>query len=141
MRLGHVNERGLTELSKQNLFCGHKVGKLQFCENCVLGKSKRIKFTNAKHTTQSNLEYIHSDLWGPARTQTMGGAKYLTTMVDDSHKVWVYLSKSKDKAFETFKTWKQLVENKTKKKIKVLRTNNDLNTCVISLTGFAAMRE
>ena len=72
LRLGHVSEWGLTELSKQNLLCGHKVGKLQFCENCVLGKSTRIKFTNAKHTTQSNLEYIHSDLWGPARTQIMG---------------------------------------------------------------------
>ena len=57
----------------------------------------------------------------------MGEAKYFMTMVDDfSRKVWVYLLKSKDEAFETFKTWKQLVENKTKKKIKVLRTDNGL---------------
>ena len=49
------------------------------------------------------------------------------TMVDDfSRKVWVYLLKSKDEAFETFKTWKQLVENKTEKKIKVLRRDNGL---------------
>src|SRR3954462_15817515 len=43
MRLGHVSERGLVELGKQNLLGGDKVEKLKFCEPCVLGKSCRVK--------------------------------------------------------------------------------------------------
>ena len=43
-RLGHVSERGLIELGKQNLLCGDKVEKLDFCEHCVYGKTCRVKF-------------------------------------------------------------------------------------------------
>ena len=43
-RLGHVSERGLIELEKQNLLCGDKVEKLDFCEHCVYGKAYRVKF-------------------------------------------------------------------------------------------------
>ena len=43
-RLGHMSERGLIELGKQNLLCGDKVEKLDFCEHCVYGKACRVKF-------------------------------------------------------------------------------------------------
>ncbi|TXG70632.1 hypothetical protein EZV62_005567 [Acer yangbiense] len=52
-----------------------------------------------------------------------------TTAYDYTRKVWVYLLKSKDLAFESFKAWKQLVENQTSKKVKVLRTDNGLKFC------------
>lgn len=42
LRLGHVSERGLAELNKQNLLGGDKVGDLRFCEECVLGKGCRV---------------------------------------------------------------------------------------------------
>ena len=48
MRLGHVSERGLVELGKQNFLGGDKVEKLKFCEPCVLGKSCRVKFNKGK---------------------------------------------------------------------------------------------
>jgi len=38
MRLGHMSERGLHVLSKQDLLCGQKTGKLNFCEHYVFGK-------------------------------------------------------------------------------------------------------
>ena len=44
MRLGHVSERGLLELSKQNLLCGDRIEQLSFCDQCVLGKAHRVKF-------------------------------------------------------------------------------------------------
>jgi len=43
-RLGHMSERGLIELGKQNLLCGDKLEKLNFCEHCVYGKTFRTKF-------------------------------------------------------------------------------------------------
>ncbi|TXG56949.1 hypothetical protein EZV62_018262 [Acer yangbiense] len=45
---------------------------------------------------------------------------------DYSRKVWMYLLKSKDQAFDSFKAWKKLVENQTSKKVKTLRTDNGL---------------
>ncbi|KAK0596509.1 hypothetical protein LWI29_016370 [Acer saccharum] len=41
----------------------------------------------------------------------------------------MYLLKSKDQAFESFKAWKRLVENQTSKKLKILRTDNGLEFC------------
>nr|GFD09717.1 zinc finger, CCHC-type [Tanacetum cinerariifolium] len=38
-RLGHISEAGLQVLEKQGLFGKKSLCKLNFCENCVLGKS------------------------------------------------------------------------------------------------------
>ncbi|GKV28505.1 hypothetical protein SLEP1_g37549 [Rubroshorea leprosula] len=38
MRLGHMSERGMMELSKRGLLCGQKIGKLDLCEHYVYGK-------------------------------------------------------------------------------------------------------
>lgn len=69
MRPGHVSENGLLEFSKQKLLCGDNIDKLDFCEQCVLSKSKKIKFNTIVHTTKRPFNYVHSDLWGPSRTQ------------------------------------------------------------------------
>ncbi|KAE8716394.1 hypothetical protein F3Y22_tig00110121pilonHSYRG00025 [Hibiscus syriacus] len=73
MRLEHVSERDLKELSKQNLLGDEKISTLEFCKQCVLGKETRVKFSTGTHTTKKPLDYVHIDLWGPARTQTHGG--------------------------------------------------------------------
>ncbi|TXG73199.1 hypothetical protein EZV62_001778 [Acer yangbiense] len=62
MRLGHMSERGILELSKRNLLNGDQVNKLEFRECCVLGKQHRISFSTAQHTSKQILEYVHSDL-------------------------------------------------------------------------------
>ncbi|KAG8498774.1 hypothetical protein CXB51_005214 [Gossypium anomalum] len=41
MRLGHMSENGMTELSKKRLLDGQGICKLNFCELCVFGKQKR----------------------------------------------------------------------------------------------------
>ena len=62
LRLGHVSERGLHELEKQNLLGGDKLDKLEFCDHCVLGKSHRISFGTGIHVSSRPFEYVHSDL-------------------------------------------------------------------------------
>ncbi|XP_048334828.1 uncharacterized mitochondrial protein AtMg00300-like [Ziziphus jujuba] len=61
-RLGHISEKGLIELSKQGLLCGHKAEKLDFCEHCIYGKQARVKFNIAVHQTKGILDYVHSDV-------------------------------------------------------------------------------
>ncbi|XP_020250324.1 uncharacterized protein LOC109827718 [Asparagus officinalis] len=66
MRLGHMSEKGVTILSKRGLLCGDHTSSLDFCEHCVFGKQTRVSFSTGSHTTKDTLDYIHSDLWGPA---------------------------------------------------------------------------
>lgn len=65
-RLGHVSEKGLKELHKQGLIGDQQFETLDSCEQCILGKSKKASFPTSIHTTKEPLDYIHSDLWGPA---------------------------------------------------------------------------
>ncbi|KAG8481032.1 hypothetical protein CXB51_025772 [Gossypium anomalum] len=64
MRLGHMSENGMVELSKRGLLDGQGVCKLNFCKHCVFEKQKRVRLTRGIHNTKGTLEYIHSDLWG-----------------------------------------------------------------------------
>uniref|UniRef100_A0A803P381 Integrase catalytic domain-containing protein n=1 Tax=Cannabis sativa TaxID=3483 RepID=A0A803P381_CANSA len=99
-----------------------------------------VKFSPRKHTTKGKLDYIHSHLWGASRTKTLGGASYFMSIVDDyTRKVWVFLLKTKNEAFNTFVTWKRLIENQTGKKIKKLRTDNGLEFGSDEFTRFCQL--
>ena len=130
LRLRHMSEKRLRVLEKQGVFEDDKLGSLEFYEVCVLGKSSRTGFKTAMHNTKGTLDYIHSDLQGPAHTVSLGGAKYFLSFIDDySRMVWVYVLKRNDEVFEKFKQWKALVETQSGKKVKRLRTNNRLEFC------------
>nr|GEU41502.1 retrovirus-related Pol polyprotein from transposon TNT 1-94 [Tanacetum cinerariifolium] len=129
-RLGHISEAGLQVLEKQCLFGKKSLGKLDFYENYVLGKSHRVSFGVGRHTTQGVIDYVRSDLWGPSQVESLGGKRFFLSIVDDySRRVWVYLLRFKHNAFEKFKEWKQLVENQTGRTVKKLRTDNGLEFC------------
>nr|GEZ18478.1 retrovirus-related Pol polyprotein from transposon TNT 1-94 [Tanacetum cinerariifolium] len=84
------------------------LGKLEFCENCVLGKSTR----------------------GPSRVESMSCYRYFLSIVDDySRRDWVHFLRHENEAFNEFRKWKQLVENQTGRKLKKLRTDNGLEFC------------
>jgi hypothetical protein len=98
----------------------------RICEGCVKGKHQKTSFPKEGTTGASELlEIVHTDVCGPMRTTSHGGAQYFLTFIDDfSRKTHVYLLKAKGKTFEKFKQYKVLVENKIGHKIKVLRFNN-----------------
>ncbi|KAH9734322.1 hypothetical protein KPL71_017332 [Citrus sinensis] len=93
----------------------------------MLARSKktRVKFDTANHDTREILEYVHSDVWGPTKTASIGGSHYFVTFIDDfSRRVWVYTMRANDEVLEIFMKWKKLVETQTGRKIKVLRSDN-----------------
>ncbi|KAL9309544.1 putative RNA-directed DNA polymerase [Arabidopsis thaliana] len=63
-RLGHVGQKGLSELAKRGYFGKDKVSEMKFCEDCVFGKTHKVSFGPAQHVTKEKLDYVHSDLWG-----------------------------------------------------------------------------
>ncbi|KAI4300009.1 hypothetical protein L6164_033429 [Bauhinia variegata] len=60
-----------------------------------------------------------------AKKGLLDGAEILRFVLWASN-VWVYFLKSKDKVFGWFKEWKTMVEKRTGKQVKTLRTNNGL---------------
>ncbi|KAH9769620.1 hypothetical protein KPL71_012083 [Citrus sinensis] len=130
MRLAHMSEKGLRELSKQGLLGTDQISPLQLCEKCVFGKATRQRFNPGKQETKNTMDYIYSDLWGPSQVSSHGGARYFITFIDDfSRKVWVYVLKQKNEALEKFKDWLTLMENQTERRVKRLRTDNGLEYC------------
>ncbi|KAG8501431.1 hypothetical protein CXB51_003755 [Gossypium anomalum] len=98
MRLGHMSENGMVELSKRVLLDGQGICKLNFCEHCVFGK-----------------------------VLSRGRANYMLTFIDDfSRKVWAFFLKQKSDVFSVFKSWKIMIEKQRGKQIKYLRTDNGL---------------
>ena len=70
-----------------------------------------MKFNTSVHTTNGTLDYVHADLWGPSRKPSLGGSRYMLTIIDDySRKVWPYFLKHKDDIFAAFNDWKVMIE-------------------------------
>ena len=91
-RLGQMSEKGMKILHKRNLFPDLKQIDLDFCEHCVYGKQKRVKFLRVgKEKKNERLELVHTDVWGPAQVSSLGGSHYYVTFIDDvTRKTWAY---------------------------------------------------
>ena len=103
-RLGHMSAKGMQILQAKNLLLGLKKVDLEFCEDCVFGKQKRVRFLKLRNEKKSkNLELVHSDVWGPATATSLGGSLYYVTFIDDAtRKTWVYPMKNKSNVFSIF---------------------------------------
>lgn len=125
-RLGHMSEKGMKIMHSKGRLPGLHSVKIDMCEDCILGKQKRVSFqTSGRTPKKERLELVHSDVWGPTTISSIGGKHYFVTFIDDhSRKVWVYFLKHKSEVFEAFKIWKAMVENETGLKVKKLRTDN-----------------
>ena len=137
-KLGHIGNKGLLQLYKTGILPKQPI-HLDFCENCVFGKASKLSFPKSTYTASAPLEYVHSDLWGPAQVDTIGGMKYFISFIDHfSRKVWITLLKSKSDAFSAFKNWKVMVESQSSNKLKCFKTDNGLEFCNADFDSFCA---
>ena len=128
-RFGHLGARNLQKLVKHKLVNGfdyNAAKEITFCESCVEGKHHRGHFpTSGGKRAKEPLDLVHSDVCGKMNAESLSGAQYFLTFIDDKTcYVWVYVLKRKDQVFEKFLEWKALVEKSTGRKLKVLRTDN-----------------
>lgn len=71
------------------------------------------------------LELVHTDVYGPLKVKSFGGALYFITFIDDySRKLWVFALKTKDHVLEKFKEFLVLVERQLGKRLKYIHTDN-----------------
>ena len=95
------------------------------CGHCLHGKQNRVKYPSGATREKEILELIHIDVFGPILVPSLGGSLYYVRFIDEfSRNTWLYFFKKKSQVFRKFKEYKALVENQTRKNIKVLRIDN-----------------
>ena len=127
-RFGHLGIQNLQRLAREKLVDGFDFDvseQLDFCEMCAEGKHHRSHFPTSCRRVKEPLELVHSDVCGKVNTKSLGGAEYFLTFIDDfTHYTWVYVLNKKSDVFKCFVEWKALVENRSSRKLKILRTDN-----------------
>lgn len=133
-KMGHLNERDLKHMARNNLVQGMQIGdaeKLSPCEICLSEKQTRKSFPKSSgERTKDVLEIVHSDVCGPMRTASHSGARYFVTFTDDySRYCEIFVLKQKSDVLESFKKFKNAAETYTGKKIKALQSDNGREYC------------
>ena len=128
-RLGHVHESRLNKCIQNEFVRGidiEKITELSFCEGCLAGKMCQKPFpTVAEIRSKRKLQLVHSDVCGPMQTQSIGGAKYFVTFIDDyTHCCAVYFMKHKSEVLDKFKEFEVTTTNDAGRAIGTLRTDN-----------------
>ena len=128
--LWHGRLRHLSKAIITHLFRADYIPKLSFlddlfCEHCRYGKQVAVSHQTSAPRESSPLDLVHSDVCGPMPHQSLDGASYFVSFIDDStRKVWAYPIQTKDWVFSIFFKWLVSVKNQTGRMLKCLRIDN-----------------
>lgn len=137
-RLGHMGDKGMKVLHSWKLLSKLKKVDLDFCEDFIYGKQKRVRFLKVgKEKKIEKLDLIHNDVWGPTQVTSLGVqvtylgcSNYYVSFIDDViRKIWVCCINKKYDVFDTFQKWQVLVENDNSKKVKCIKSNHSGEYC------------
>lgn len=131
-RFGHLNQKDISAMSRTEAVSGLRIegnSELPPCEVCISQKLTSSPFSSRAQRSRHRLNVVFSDLCGPMRTSSKGGARYFMTLIDHSRWCQIYFLKSKDEAPNKFLEYKQLVENQTGCKIKAFHSDNGKEFC------------
>ncbi|GJZ54683.1 retrotransposon protein, putative, ty1-copia subclass [Tanacetum coccineum] len=123
-RLAHINKKRIKQLQQDGLLKSTDDESFDQCESCLSGKMTKKPFPHSNERAKDLLGIIHTDVCGLLRHVSRQGASYFITFTDDySRYGYVYLLKHKHEVFETFKVFKNEVENQLGKTIKAIRSD------------------
>ncbi|GJV13644.1 retrotransposon protein, putative, ty1-copia subclass [Tanacetum coccineum] len=123
-RLAHISKKRIKKLQHDGLLKSTNDESFDQCVSCLSGKMTRKPFSYRTKKATDLLGIIRTDVCGPLRHVSRQGASYFITFTDDySRYGYVYLLKHKHEVFETFKVFKNKVENQLGKTIKALRSD------------------
>ncbi|UYV79438.1 hypothetical protein LAZ67_17002614, partial [Cordylochernes scorpioides] len=127
-RLGHLNEEYMKQMLKNN--SAHNFNtqsqNMDTCQVCIQAKHPRTPFKPVLYPQSTRpLDLIHIDLIGPIQEESIGGAKYVLTLVDDfSRKIFVEFLSSKLETFDIIRSFIEEIEKEKEIKVKQLRSDN-----------------
>ena len=95
------------------------------CVSCQISKSHTLPFSLNDSISSAPFDMIHSDIWGPAPHDTIGGLKYYVIFVDDfSRYTWIYLMRNRSELFSVYSRFANMIQTQFSCKIKIFRTDN-----------------
>jgi hypothetical protein len=124
--LAHLHYRALLALRKMVTGLPEiQIHHEGVCKGCALGKNVKGSFPSSDNRSKEILDLIHSYVCGPMTVASLNGYLFYVLFIDDhSKKTWIYFLKNKDGVLAKFQEFKAQVENLTRRKIKVLRSDN-----------------
>ena len=131
LRLGHLNFAEVVRMGSAGLLgdswkdVSSKELAYASCDECIMGKGRRIPSHPVDERAEKSNDLVHIDIWGPARTPSLGGSRYFLTCYDDySRHVRIYAMKTKDQALQYFRDYILLVNNQCNTTVKRVRSDN-----------------
>nr|GEW10670.1 retrotransposon protein, putative, Ty1-copia subclass [Tanacetum cinerariifolium] len=119
--LAHISKKRIEKLQQEGLLRSTDDESIDQCVSCLSEKMTRKLFPHRPKRAIDLLGIIHTNVCGPLRHVSRQGASYFITFTDDHSRYgYVYLLKHKHEVFETFKVFKNEVENQIRKTIKAL---------------------
>ena len=112
--MGHPSKDALIKTqSYTNGIPAVKQGIEKLCGCCMKVKQTVTSFPSRSVTKTSHvLELVHTDVMGPMRTLSKGGAKFVLTLVDDfSRYVVAYILKMNSEVAGKLKEFQEFYEN------------------------------
>lgn len=89
-RYGHLSYKSLEALLTGNMVIGVTADKSGFqaasantCDTCMYAKQTRGPFPSTGHKSSQPLGLVHMDVCGPMPEPSIGGSRYVVTMLDD----------------------------------------------------------
>ncbi|GKD72285.1 retrotransposon protein, putative, ty1-copia subclass [Tanacetum coccineum] len=123
-RLAHINKKRIKQLQQDRLLKSTDDESFDKCESCLSGKITKKPFPYSNERAKDLLGIIHTNVCGLLRHVSRQCASYFITFMDDySRYGYIYLLKHKHEVFETFKVFKNEVENQLGKTIKAIRSD------------------
>jgi hypothetical protein len=110
-RLAHINYKALPYICKAVTSLPELKGDHEgVCDGCAQGKNIKNPFPKRDNKAEGVLELIHSDVFGPMPSSSING--------------YVYYDLDIFEVISKIKEFKALIENLSKRKIKILRSDN-----------------
>nr|GEV08461.1 hypothetical protein [Tanacetum cinerariifolium] len=128
-RLSHMNFGAINHLARHGLV--RVLPKLKFekdhlCSACAMGKNKKKSHKpKSEDTNQEKLYFLHMNLYGLMRVESVNGKKYILIIIDDySRFTWVKFLRSKDEAPDFIIKFLKMIQVRLKVSICRIRTDN-----------------
>ena len=95
------------------------------CSICNFTKLTRVVSHEPFSKTVRPLARIHTDIWGPYRTASLGGHSYFISLIDDfTRKSWLILLKNRRTIYGAIKEWMNVVEGEKNQQVIKFRCDN-----------------
>jgi transposase InsO family protein len=110
-RLGHIAPDAIRTLVQRGTITGLSITDntpLSVCDSCEHAKTMRKVIRKEREAPRAEAfgEEIHSDVWGPSPTNSLGGRRYYVTFTDDyTRHTRTHILRTKDETFAAYKSF------------------------------------